>query len=211
MTEAELLRTLDGDDHEALLVCADWLEGQGRNDAATLLRLEHRLRVQDRPTNLIELGIQVSKLARETPAPWLARIARTSPIGEWRGPDSDGEVWKFRYVDDGTLHYSNDSTMHPDGEWKQVGSLIVMSSNKKFTHYVGLIASDRIVGASRTKNDLEWTWEVEPAKGLQRPKLTTPRPTKPARPAKPAKPAKPAVAKSRTSTTKPQPGKKRPR
>ena len=30
MTEDEVLRLLDGDDHAVLQVCADWLEGNGQ-------------------------------------------------------------------------------------------------------------------------------------------------------------------------------------
>jgi hypothetical protein len=220
MTEPELLRLLDGEDDAALHVCADWLEGSGQLAAATLLRLEHRLRTGPRPRDLLALGEHAAELANKTPAPWLAALARRSPVGEWRGHDNDREPWRFHYLATGKLHYANTQDTHKDGVWKQVGSLLLMSTNKKFTRYVGLLAADRIVGAARTIHDLAWTWEVTPVESALRPKLRGRRPdkarrlelrravpkatdtTKPARKKQPApKPArkKPAATARRTS------------
>jgi hypothetical protein len=171
---AELLQMLDGDDHENLLVCADWLEGHGFIASATLLRIEHGLRCKpDDARDLIAVGAEAAKLAAETDASWLAGLARHSPLGSWKGFDSDGDPWGFRYLSDGTLHYTAHGDTFKDGEWLQVGSLLVMSTNKKFTRYVGRIDADRIVGAARNKSDFEWTWDVK--KRATRVKRTTPK------------------------------------
>ncbi len=178
MTEDELLRLLDGEDNTVLQVCADWLEGNGQLPAATLLRLEHRLRSQRAPKDLMALGAEASTLAATTPPRWVAALARRSPIGSWRGHDSDQDAWGFRYLASGKLHYTNGGDTHKDGLWTQIGSVLVMSTNKKFTSYVGLLTEGQIVGAARTKNDLKWTWEMTPV--APRPKKQPPATKKPA-------------------------------
>jgi hypothetical protein len=213
MTEPELLQLLGGDDQAALQVCADWLEGNGQIAAATLLRLEHRLRTGPRPRDLLALGEQVAMLAKKTSSPWLVALARRSPVGEWRGHDNDREPWRFIYLATGKLHYANTQDTHKDGVWKQVGSLLLMSTNKKFTRYVGLLAADRIVGAARTIHDLAWTWEVTPVESGVRPKLrgrepdkarrqefkrAVPKPDQPRPKKKPPAKKKPATARRKS-------------
>lgn len=177
MTEDELIRTLTGDP-AALPVCADWLEGHGQLAAATLLRLEHRLRTAPRPRDLLAVGEEATALATRTPASWLGALAWHSPVGEWSGHDSDQEPWRFRYLERGKLHYTNSGDTHKDGVWKQIGSLLVMSTNKRFTRYVGLLSEERIVGVARTIHELAWTWEVTPVDSNLRPKLRGRRPGK---------------------------------
>jgi uncharacterized protein (TIGR02996 family) len=180
--EASLLAMLDQhpDDHELLLVCADWHEERGRPAAAELLRLEHRLRTKPRPRNLLELGATTAKLAEQIAPGWLERLARPSVGGGWDGYDSDRESWGFHFHANNVLHYKRGDVTHEDGIWHQYGSLVVMSTNKAFTRYVAVLAGDRLVGAAITIHQLAWTWEVTrtDVQARVKPRLRARRPTR---------------------------------
>jgi uncharacterized protein (TIGR02996 family) len=144
------------DDLETLAVYADWLEERGEIVRAQILRLEQRL--AGAPD--IETARAMTKLAGDVPADWLAAIARPPLVGTcWEGT-SDGKPITLRFLEGGTLSYTQYETTYVNGTWLQVGSAVALETNRHYADYHAVITGDEMRGAAVNIVNASWEWHT---------------------------------------------------
>ncbi len=79
----------------------------------------------------------------------------------WAGPDSDGDLYEFHFLDDGALHYQNPSGFHTNGTWSNAGGQIQFQMNDGFSTYRGEIDGSGMHGEAWNKQGRRWTWQLK--------------------------------------------------
>ncbi len=78
----------------------------------------------------------------------------------WKGLDSDGHQYTFRFKKGGKLNYTSPSGTFENGTWQQHGDRVYMEMNQKYAEYRGVIQGNRIDGKSSNRVGHKWTWKV---------------------------------------------------
>lgn len=79
----------------------------------------------------------------------------------WAGKDVNDDHYVFRFLADGTVHYTTPEGSWKNGTWKQEGDEVYMEMNDRYAERVGTIVGSRMKGRGWNVAGLEWTWEVE--------------------------------------------------
>lgn len=148
------------DDLEARLVYADWLEGQGAEPRARVLRLDRDLAATpfDDPS-LVAKSRTLLAARRGVDLAWIAAVSH--PRLEqtcWGTRDHDGVPYVVGFLADGQLIYrrANEQT---GGSWGQVGCAVRFDING-YSEHVGACIARRMRGTARNPNSGTWNWEL---------------------------------------------------
>ena len=79
----------------------------------------------------------------------------------WEGADIDGDRYVYRFLEDGTLHYTTPTGSWKNGTWRQDGAEVYMETNDRYSERVGTIVGSRMSGRGWNVAGDKWTWEAE--------------------------------------------------
>jgi ribA/ribD-fused uncharacterized protein len=156
----DLLAKPDADD--VRLIFADWLEEHGASAAAEFLRLEwqiHRLDPESGTSR--RLGKRLRTLGRPLCVGWLAVVSRPRLLNTyWRGTDSDGDDYIYRFLPGNLLRYTSPSGVWEGATWRQTGPSVYMETSGQYSEYEGSVRSKTVAGNAWNVVHHRWTWEA---------------------------------------------------
>ncbi len=89
--------------------------------------------------------------------PPVASVAGTT----WGGVDSDGDYYEYTFRPDGVLAYKYSGGSFTNGTWNQLGDVIYMETNHKFSERQGKISGRHMDGNAWNVQGHEWTWVAD--------------------------------------------------
>lgn len=78
----------------------------------------------------------------------------------WSGKDSDGEAFSFKFLENGEVDFIRDKETRK-ATWKIEGDKLIISVNKGFSTYVGLLNGEQIDGTATNIKGMRWNWRVK--------------------------------------------------
>lgn len=165
--ESTLLRMLSEhpDDLAARLVYADWLEGQGAEAKARLLRLHCELAATPiSDAALVTRSRALLGCSRGLDGAWVAEVSYPRLAGTcWGTRDHQGVPYIVGFLAAGQLVYrrANEQT---GGSWGQVGCAVRFDING-YSEHVGACVAGGMRGTARNPNSGTWNWafvQIEP-------------------------------------------------
>lgn len=79
----------------------------------------------------------------------------------WAGVDSDNDYYEYQFQRNHELDYKSPTGFYKNGTWKQMGDIIYMETNHKFSERQGRISGTHMSGNAWNVKGEKWTWQAD--------------------------------------------------
>ncbi|HMF58274.1 MAG TPA: hypothetical protein VK619_18165 [Pyrinomonadaceae bacterium] len=87
-------------------------------------------------------------------------------VGKINAPDSDGAFhdydYQFEFLANNVLHWRWEGQSYTNGVWHQVGYVVCMELNDRYSMWAGAFDRTRMRGFSSNKLGHNWEWTLTP-------------------------------------------------
>jgi len=95
--------------------------------------------------------------SRAQEKPSVPNVAGTT----WAGVDSDNYYYEYNFRANHEMDYKSPTGFFTNGTWRQMGDIIYMETNHKFSERQGRISGTHMSGNAWNVKGEKWTWQAD--------------------------------------------------